>query len=290
MKTARDCNGLNGIAIQVVRLFTAGTTFRGRHRLVNLVAHRLRRGVEVIEIGGLNVRIDHSLGVCRHMYFGTYETHLIRWIARNLRPGHVAIEPGVNRGFVTGHLLQAVGPTGLVIGLEPSSRCFKMLSEDNALDELTNLKLLHGALGQQEAQAAFCESDRIFSSGYSCLADVGRPRDSREYQIEVHTVDALMARFNVERVHFLKLDIEGSEPAALAGAENALANGSIDAIMVETTLRRDSPGEARLSRKAIAILTTAGYRPHLMTNSGGLRPLELKPETEIRTDIMWTRK
>jgi hypothetical protein len=99
-----------------------------------------------------------------------------------------------------------------------------------------------------------------------------------------------MARFNVERVHFLKLDIEGSEPAALAGAENALANGSIDAIMVETTLRRDNPGESRLSRKAIAILTTAGYRPHLMTNSGGLRPLELKPETEIRTDIMWTRK
>jgi FkbM family methyltransferase len=272
-----------------VRLFTAGTSLRGRHRLVDVLAHRLRQGVDVVNIGGLNVRIDHSLSVCRHMYFGTYEAHLIHWIARNLRPGDTVIEPGVNRGFVTGHILQAVGPTGLVIGLEPSLRCFTMLGEDNPLQTFSNLLLLHGALGDRVSHAAFCESDRIFTHGYSCLAEVARPEDSREYVIEVFTVDALMARFDIERVKFLKLDIEGSEPAALRGAKLALANGRIDAVMVETDTRHDAPVAAELSKEAIALLMHANYRPHRMTNKGRLRPIHLDAMVDLRTDIMWTR-
>jgi FkbM family methyltransferase len=273
----------------MVRAFTAGTLLRGRHRLVDLVAHRLRQGVDVIDIGGLNVRIDHALSVCRHMYFGTYETHLINWIARTLRPGDVVIEPGVNRGFVTGHILQAVGATGLVVALEPSHRCFTMLSEDNSGRTFSNLILVHGALGDRVSNAAFCESDRIFTHGYSCLADVARPEDSKEYPIEVYTVDALMARFDIDRLRFLKLDIEGSEPAALRGAENALASRRIDAIMVETDTRHDAPIAAELSREAIAILMHAGYQPHRMTSHGRLCPIHLDAMTDVRTDIMWTQ-
>jgi FkbM family methyltransferase len=136
------------------------------------------------------------------MYFGTYETHLIHRIAANLRPGDTVIEPGVNWGFVTGYILQAVRPAGLVIGLEPSLRCFTMLGKDNSLLSFPNLRLLRGALGDRVSHAAFCESDRIFTHGYSCLAEVARPEDSTEYAIEVLTVDALMARFNIEREIF----------------------------------------------------------------------------------------
>lgn len=61
--------------------------------------------------------------------------------------------------------------------------------------------------------------------------DAARPEGTIE--VEVTTLDAILAREGIERVDALKLDIQGGELLALAGAANALAAGRIALIQSE---------------------------------------------------------
>ncbi len=64
------------------------------------------------------------------------------------------------------------------------------------------------------------------------LDHFGIHMDSSE-EIELTTIDSFCSARNIERIHFLKLDIEGHELSALHGAKEMIEKGRIDAIQFE---------------------------------------------------------
>ena len=61
------------------------------------------------------------------------------------------------------------------------------------------------------------------------------PHDAESTAIEapVSTGDAYMAEVDVDRVDFLKLDVEGAEPSVIEGFAKAFGNGAIGAVQYE---------------------------------------------------------
>lgn len=64
------------------------------------------------------------------------------------------------------------------------------------------------------------------------LAHVGATMEARGV-VEVATLDSLAAKHCIHHIAFLKLDLEGHEPAALKGAKELLSRRAIDAIAFE---------------------------------------------------------
>lgn len=52
-------------------------------------------------------------------------------------------------------------------------------------------------------------------------------------EVELSTIDAVMAAQGLERIHFLKIDTEGSELDVLEGAEGALRDGRVSMVQLE---------------------------------------------------------
>ena len=141
-----------------------------------------------------------------------------------LKPGDVTLDVGVNRGDHLLQMIPAVGPSGLVIGVEAAPSMVALVQDFlsiNHFDRDYDVILHNCAVSDKEGITKFhFVKDQ---PGLSSLADreVAREYDVEIFDVPVTTLDTLLK--DVDRtVSFVKLDIEGAEYHALLGAKRLL--------------------------------------------------------------------
>ncbi|MBK8338698.1 MAG: FkbM family methyltransferase [Flavobacteriales bacterium] len=99
-------------------------------------------------------------------------------------------------------------------------------------------------------------------------------------------MDAFCAEQRIERIDFLKLDIEGSELPALKGAERLLREGRIGCVMVETTLVERTRD---LTQRIDDLMKAAGFRSFHASRDGRIVPVDVMKHTTFREDVLWLK-
>jgi FkbM family methyltransferase len=99
------------------------------------------------------------------------------------------------------------------------------------------------AVGDREGTVTLDPSPLPGESGWHGLAVGDRatgPADGADLRPEVPVVslDGYIGERGIERVDVLKVDVEGWEPAVLAGAQQALARGAIRSVVAEANRER----------------------------------------------------
>lgn len=171
-----------------------------------------------------------------YIYVGrAYEPLESRFIRDYLRPGDVAVDAGANIGFMTKIMSEQTAPSGRVYAIEPSARTFARLMETVTRLKLTNVIPCCFALWRNAAALAF----NVSTSG----ADAQQSLAEREKQGEgvvkwpvcACTLDQMLtaADFELGQVAFVKMDVEGVEPAVLDGASALLNQENAPTLLVE---------------------------------------------------------
>ena len=130
------------------------------------------------------------------------------------RPGDVIIDGGGFWGETALYFAHIAGEEGRVVSFEFEPSNLAAVGHNLGLNpELARrIRVLPSALWSEAGiEVAF----RSFGPGTAIVAD-------GEASASTDTIDALVARGDVERVDFIKLDIEGAELEALHGAEATL--------------------------------------------------------------------
>lgn len=165
------------------------------------------------------------------------------------KPGNYVIDAGAGVGEYTHVASLAVGREGKVISIEASSEPFAYLKKNSARSPLKNISAMKAALGEKKG------SIRMFRPvGTSFVDSVKKDWSGPtfSYSVKSVTVDGIVRQMKLERLDLLKLDIEGSELSALAGAKETLRKLR-PRIMIETH------GED-LHSKVVEFLKKHGYR------------------------------
>ena len=133
-----------------------------------------------------------------------------------VRPGDVVIDCGAHIGGFTRVALRA--GARMVVVIEPEARNIRALRR-NLEAELTSgrVKLVEKGVWDSSGKLPLHLSD--VGDSHSLVASVPGPGDAT---IEVTTLDALVASLHLDRVDFIKMDIEGAERRALRGAQQSL--------------------------------------------------------------------
>jgi FkbM family methyltransferase len=186
---------------------------------------RLEAPLTVSWSDGLRFRVVPGDPVSQALYAsGTYEPQTLRVLRPLVAPGDVFVDLGANAGVVSLVAARWVGPQGRVLAVEPSAREFARLVDHaalNALDQLTPVRAaVVGTSGPRTLRLA--DPSR---AGLNTLGDAFAYEgiETAGYEpVEGLSLDDLVAGAGLDRVHVVKLDVEGSEAEALDGAATVL--------------------------------------------------------------------
>jgi len=176
--------------------------------------------------------------------------------------GGVAIDVGANYGEWTLQMARAVGPAGRVIAFEPVARLSDSMDKTLAVNGLKNATVIRKAASNGAGEVSFTHNqDHSGKSGIG--VDAGADQ-SESLTIPATPLDAVAEEQNLDRLDFLKIDVEGHEFEVLEGARATLERFG-PALVLE------AGNEAAEARAKIAdLLQSCGYTPVGMIEAGGI--------------------
>lgn len=166
-----------------------------------------------------------------------------QWLLQELLAQHarlgarrpfVVFDVGANVGNYTREVLRLARTAGCAVEVhlfEPSPRCLETLQRDFAGEAA--VRVVAGAAGARRGEAVLHDGGTGTSLASLVPRDVLSGNAASDVPVRVLALGDYLAEQAVERVDFLKLDVEGSELAALQGLGAQLQPGKIGLIQFE---------------------------------------------------------
>lgn len=175
---------------------------------------------------GLVFRVVPNDQISRVLYVSsTYEPNALHVLRRFLQAGNVFLDVGANAGVFSLVASRYVGPGGHVYSFEPSEREHERLSDAIQLNHLEGMITpIRAAVGAETGHVMLRVASEPYS-GHNTLGSTFAYEDvttSRLERVELMTLDEFDRRQAPGRIDVIKMDIEGAESAALAGAAGVL--------------------------------------------------------------------
>jgi FkbM family methyltransferase len=231
---------------------------------------------------GVTMRLDLTDYVQRCIYYDAFEVEELDFMRGLLRPGDVVVDAGAHVGYFTLVAARAVGADGQVHAFEPVPGNHERLTENIELNSLTNVRLNRAALGDGDGTITLgIDHDMERSSGRRTSGHYAAGLGLRQVSAPVVRLDDYLSEAVAGRsVRVLKMDIEGSEPRALAGMEATLAGHRIDVLLMEVSVY-NLARQGLAIRDMIAPLERARYRLYRLASLGVLRRWRYRGEPSI---------
>ena len=107
------------------------------------------------------------------------------------------------------------------------------------------------------------ETGRLVKEGMTGEA-LARSRSKRVERVRARSVDSLLAAHGLERVAWLKVDVEGFDPYVLRGAERALRRRAVAGLMFEYSEQWERVNASHTLRGVVRWLDALEYRSYLV--------------------------
>jgi methyltransferase, FkbM family len=169
--------------------------------------------------GDLFWKLDRTSGVDNSIIrTGFFEPQSIALVSHYVKPGMVAMDVGANFGYYAIQMSKLVGSNGTVHAFEPSSRFRERLIEHIRLNHCENIIVNNFGLSDGEKVLQLQESDDTATLRwwYESTPPI------RQEDIQLKTLDSYVKEHKIDRVDFIKVDIDGHEPKFIAGASKVL--------------------------------------------------------------------
>ena len=219
-------------------------------RVARLLATVPPAGVVVLSDGTPIVH-DPTDWTCRMSYEGTYEREILRLLPELLSDGDAMVDVGANVGILGARAARLVGESGRVVAVEPSPRCLEDLRR--VVDGMSNVTIVEAALGPERGTVRLTGWDNPDHRGLGTAVDGHRSGIEENWYEgtavvvpQLRLADVLDEHLPGREVALLKVDVEGYEPAVLAGAPALFDEGRVRAAILEVTPDVDAGWEGDL--------------------------------------------
>jgi FkbM family methyltransferase len=137
------------------------------------------------------------------------------------RPSEVIIDVGANIGVHTVWLSRKVGPSGLIIAVEPEQTNFLILTLNKWLNRLNNVLTIRVALASSITKGELV-IPRLSLMGQASTHAPSYSSKSYVVSVNFETLDNIIFAQEISTVSAIKIDVEGAETSILQGAEKTI--------------------------------------------------------------------
>ena len=215
----------------------------------------------------------------------------ILFMSKVVKPGDGVLDVGANIGYWSTALSAQVGPLGRVYAFEPSPISLEYLRKNIAINDCGNVTVFPVGLSNEDKTGRFRLSKA--HTGSSRLDD-DRSKKDDSIEIKVVALDSIRGSLDLDKISFIKIDVEGGEVKILEGAKKLLSHIS-PIILLECNSSLYKESGVSLAR-FIAICDCLGYTPHkvpslecLRDGRLSLQEFRLAPDSECRENLILTK-
>lgn len=181
---------------------------------------------------GLRVRLHPDPIYKLISLFGDYEPANTGLFEKLVRPGDTVFEVGANFGWYAAHFARWVGASGHVHAFEPIPFIYDLAEDAIEINHCADRVVLNKVgLGTIKGTAPVYTFPGESHSLSSC-SNLGRS-DAQPHPCVMTTLDAYVGEAGVERIDFMKLDVEGHENDVFQGGRGVLSRPDAPVIAFE---------------------------------------------------------
>lgn len=132
-----------------------------------------------------------------------------------LLPGDIVVDVGAGCGDELCFFSKRVHQEGRVIAIEASSDCIRRIYKVAKIASIENVTIIHSAIGSHEGIA------KITTESPDSIRDriIAQENSVKGQNVDLTTMDAIIAKLDIQKIDFLKVNIEGAEIDLLKGFE-----------------------------------------------------------------------
>lgn len=185
---------------------------------------RLKHEIVFDWIGGSKLIVRNGMtGATGNIYCGLHEFTDMAFVMHFLRPGDVFIDVGANVGSYTVLASRVAGANTIAIEPDPETcRSLRRNVEANGIGD--RVRVIEAAVGDSEGTIDF-------TIGQDTTNHVAEINDVERQTVALTRIDAIV---DEPAPICMKLDVEGFEAKAIEGAEAALEDRTLRAVLIET--------------------------------------------------------
>lgn len=152
-------------------------------------------------------------------------------VDRLLQPGMSFVDLGANEGYFSVMASRRVGPEGRVIAIEPQPRLQEVVQKNLELNQCQNAQLETIAVSDKADEVEFFLSPEMNtgSSGFTRSTRYKVPT----VKVQTMPLAQAFAKFGVETVDVMKVDIEGHEYEAILGSKEVFEQKRVHHLILE---------------------------------------------------------
>lgn len=204
---------------------------------------------------------------------GEFEAAEMAFVERFLQPGMTVLDVGAHHGLYSLLASAKVGADGRVFAFEPSPRERRALRLNLLLNFAGNVSVQGLALGSENG-----EQNLFVVQGSQRGCNSLRPPEvfsaTTPLRVRVVPLDEWLVKRKIDRVNFIKLDVEGAELDALKGGARLFESRPRPTVLAEVQDIRTRPW-GYPAKEIIHYLTQRSYRWFRILGGGSVEPLDL---------------
>ncbi len=153
-----------------------------------------------------------------------YEKENFEFLIKNTKEGHIIFDIGAHIGLFSVIAAKVSGINGKVYSFEPTPDTYAILKETVRINKLKErVEPVNKAVSNKEGTTVFYSSD-LKGDNSNSLIPHREDRIIKGISVSLTTVDAFVSENNIQKVNFIKIDVEGAEYDALLGAAQTFKN------------------------------------------------------------------
>ena len=209
----------------LIRFLLYRKLFKGQFKLfLWLMKHKLLKKIQTISspvTGDFKINLDtkNFIDSCI-FYTGDYEPNLKMHYKKLIKPNDVVLDVGANIGFHSLYFAELTGPLGKVISFEPILINFKAFQNNIALNNFPQIIANNIALGNENSlMDIHLEIDDQNPGAFNLLAP-----GIKNHTIKCEKGDDFLNRIGINKVNFIKIDVEGYEYEVMKGLKSTITS------------------------------------------------------------------
>jgi FkbM family methyltransferase len=163
---------------------------------------------------------------------GCYEAETVEILRRQLGPGKVFLDVGANEGFYSAVVGCFVGPSGMVIAVEPQRACRDLIEINLRINKVSWARIYSNAMGGADGQAGTLLSYAPVNTGLSSIVSPYHSTTGTE-EFRFVSLERILQETKVARVDLAKIDVEGFEYEVVQSLLPHIREGRVRALLVE---------------------------------------------------------